>query len=173
MKWDDLFDERLRVVVTHPVLIAKIGPSAAILYSQLFYWHGKGANAEGWITKASQDLEWETGITVRNQRRLRGRLEELGLVEVSYHNSSHSYSYRLDLERLRILIGPSVATRLDATPTRMVAPPATQKVTGATRLVDGGDTIGRRNNIEYIDSREGGEGATPNSEEIDYDDLPY
>jgi hypothetical protein len=77
---------------------------AGIFTSQFFYWYGRGHNPEGWIYKTQEEIEQETGLTRRNQETARKRLRALGVLEETRMGAPSRLFYRLNLDRLFLLI---------------------------------------------------------------------
>jgi hypothetical protein len=55
---------------------------AAIFFTQLWYWSGKGIRKDGYIYKSKEAIERETGLTRRQQDRIRPLLERFGAISV-------------------------------------------------------------------------------------------
>lgn len=71
-----------RTIAYHPDLATSLGSiPAAVILGQLLYWHGKQADAGGWIVKTARDLEAETAVTERQQETVRALLISVGAVE--------------------------------------------------------------------------------------------
>jgi len=113
----------------HPRIVKKMDAPSALIISQLLYWTGKGRDGDGWTTKCSKELYQETGVTTRSQRRIRKRLGDAGLVEFVYHNSSHSFRYKINMDLLRLSLGANEGR-------------------GATTWVVPSDHLGSRNIID-------------------------
>jgi hypothetical protein len=106
-----------RVVAYHPSFAAIAGGvTAGLFLAQLFYWHDKGSDPDGWIYKTQAEWEEETGLSRWEQETARRRLRERGLVEEKLAGLPARLHYRLDVERLIALL----SARVERTP----APPA-------------------------------------------------
>ena len=105
------------VVAYHPSFAA-IGGSvnAGLFLAQLFYWHDRGSDPDGWIYKTQAEWEEETGLSRWEQETARRRLRERGLVEEKLAGLPARLHYRLDVERLIALLSARV--------TRTPSPPA-------------------------------------------------
>jgi hypothetical protein len=69
-----------RVVAYHPSFAAIAGGvTAGLFLAQLFYWHDKGSDPDGWIYKTQAEWEEETGLSRWEQETARRRLRERGL----------------------------------------------------------------------------------------------
>jgi hypothetical protein len=102
-----------RVVAYHPSFAA-IGGSvtAGLFLAQLFYWHDRGSDPDGWIYKTQAEWEEETGLSRWEQETARRRLRERGLVEEKLAGLPARLHYRLDVERLIELL----SARVERTP---------------------------------------------------------
>jgi hypothetical protein len=98
-----------RVVAYHPSFAA-IGGSinAGLFLAQLFYWHDRGSDPDGWIYKTQAEWEEETGLSRWEQETARRRLRERGLVEEKLAGLPARLHYRLDVERLIALLSARV-----------------------------------------------------------------
>jgi len=106
-----------RVVAYHPSFAAIAGGvTAGLFLAQLFYWHDRGSDPDGWIYKTQAEWEEETGLSRWEQETARRRLRERGLVEEKLAGLPARLHYRLDVERLIALLSARV--------TRTPAPPA-------------------------------------------------
>jgi hypothetical protein len=104
-------------VAYHPSFAA-IGGSvnAGLFLAQLFYWHDRGSDPDGWIYKTQAEWEEETGLSRWEQETARRRLRERGLVEEKLAGLPARLHYRLDVEQLIALLSARV--------TRTASPPA-------------------------------------------------
>jgi hypothetical protein len=73
---------------------------AAVILSQLLYWHGKQADPDGWIKKTASELEEETGVTERQQEVTRPALVESGLVEFQRRGIPAMPFYRVKHDKI-------------------------------------------------------------------------
>jgi hypothetical protein len=98
-----------RVVAYHPSFAAiGGGVTAGLLLAQLFYWHDRGSDPDGWIYKTQAEWEEETGLSRWEQETARRRLRERGLVEEKLAGLPARLYYRLDVERLIALLSARV-----------------------------------------------------------------
>lgn len=95
-----------RPVAFYPSLAKIIGLKEAILICQLAYWtpRAKNEKGEGWIYKSAQELENETGLTYKEQIRVRQSLIQKGLLEDTYDRSGHRLYFRIVPSALDVLI---------------------------------------------------------------------
>ena len=99
-----------RPVAYWPALARKVGGvKAAVMLSQLMYWHGDESvkkRAGNWILKSVSDLEKETGLTKLEQQTARDILSESGVIEAVLSGIPRIWHYRVNQDRLTdILIG--------------------------------------------------------------------
>jgi hypothetical protein len=98
-----------RVVAYHPSFAAIGGGVIAGLFlAQLFYWHDRGSDPDGWIYKTQAEWEEETGLSRWEQETARRRLQERGLLEEKLAGLPARLYYRLDVERLIVLLSAQV-----------------------------------------------------------------
>lgn len=70
------------IVVYHPTFATIAGGiKAGLFLAQLFYWHDRGRDPDGWIYKTQAEWEEETGLSRWEQQRVRRQLRERGLVQ--------------------------------------------------------------------------------------------
>ncbi|MGV7078458.1 DNA replication protein [Testudinibacter sp. P80/BLE/0925] len=72
------------------------GATAAILFSQLFYWSDKTDNPLG-VYKQLEELCDETGLTLEELRSARKKLVSLGVLNETYKRLEHRLYFKLDL----------------------------------------------------------------------------
>lgn len=90
-----------RTIAYHPDLALALGSvPAAVILSQLLYWHGKQADPDGWIRKTAAELEEETGVTERQQEVTRPAMVEAGLVEFQRRGVPAMPFYRVNHDRI-------------------------------------------------------------------------
>lgn len=100
-----LLNSNGNVIAYHPDL-ARVGGgiTSGILLSQLLYWTGKGADADGWIFKKQTDWTKETALSRAEQETARRRLRERGLLEEKLAGIPSVVHYRIDLDKLAELL---------------------------------------------------------------------
>lgn len=79
--------------------------NAVIVLCQLSYWHGRAADAEGWIYKNQAEFQAETGLSVREQETARRHLRERGILAEEKRGLPARNFYRIDLDQLDRLWG--------------------------------------------------------------------
>ncbi|RXJ10458.1 primosomal protein I [Lelliottia nimipressuralis] len=109
----------------------KSGPAAAVLLSQLVYWHNR-MDGE-WMYKTREDIKKETGLSRDEQETARKRLVALGVLQEDLRGVPATVHYKIDTERLEaLLLAP------DRAESQMGATPPTRR--RQSRQLDGGNT---------------------------------
>lgn len=80
------------------------GVSAAILFSQLFYWQDKATSNLG-VYKTRDELEDETGLSHNEQRTAAKKLCEKGILIVTEKRLEHKTFYKIDNETVNEILG--------------------------------------------------------------------
>lgn len=93
-----------RPVVFYPFLAKLIGIEEAIFLAQLIYWTPRSKSEHGWVFKSADDLETETGLTYRQQRRVRKQLSDRGLIQEDPKKDEHRLYFRIVPEAVDRLI---------------------------------------------------------------------
>lgn len=117
MRLSDLLSNPGRPVAYYPLLRRVAGSTnAALVASQLLYWHGKQRDKSGWIIKRgsldsddpdgklnplNQSIERETGLTYKEQKAARRALRARGLLKERQDRLRHLMYFKLDLEALK------------------------------------------------------------------------
>lgn len=89
-----------RPVVFYPSLARLVGIEEAIFIAQLVYWTPRSKSEAGWVYKSAEDLEHETSLTYRQQRRVREELCGRGLLQERYARDEHRLYLRVIPEAL-------------------------------------------------------------------------
>lgn len=113
-----------RAVAYHP-LIARIlgGATTGILFSQLFYWTGRGADPDGWVYKSRDEIFEETALTRWEQETARKHLKHLGVLEECYRDMPRRLYFRVNVDRaIELLQAHLDAERKARKPTRRGRP---------------------------------------------------
>lgn len=94
----------------------KSGPAAAVLLSQLVYWHNR-MDGE-WMYKTREDIKKETGLSRDEQETARKRLVALGVLQEDLRGVPATVHYKINTERLEaLLLSPDQAeSQMGATP---------------------------------------------------------
>lgn len=94
----------------------KAGPAAAVLLSQLVYWHNR-MDGE-WMYKTREDIKKETGLSRDEQETARKRLVALGVLQEELRGVPATVHFRINTEQLEaLLLAPGQAeSQLGATP---------------------------------------------------------
>jgi hypothetical protein len=86
-----------RPVAYYPALAAIAGGvCAGVFLAQLFYWHDKGADPDGWILRTHS--EWEAGLTRREQETAQRKLRERGMLKEKRAGMPARLHCRLDVD---------------------------------------------------------------------------
>ncbi|ECY3258987.1 hypothetical protein AU577_20515 [Salmonella enterica subsp. enterica serovar Alachua] len=80
----------------------KAGPVAAVFLSQMVYWHNRMDG--GWMYKTQADIATETALTRDEQETARKRLVALGVLEEARRGVPATMHYRINAERLEVLL---------------------------------------------------------------------
>jgi hypothetical protein len=75
-----------------------VGPT--LLLCQLLYQSQRVADADGWLTKTTKELEAETGLSRDQQQHARRRLRQRGFLHERHGGIPRRVFYRLDLEAI-------------------------------------------------------------------------
>lgn len=91
-----------RPVAFYPSIAKIFGIKESLIVCQLLYWTPKAdpSNGEGWIFKSSEEMEFETGLTYREQFRARRNLIDLGILEERHERLNHRLFFRVNLGAL-------------------------------------------------------------------------
>lgn len=89
-------------VVYYPSLSRLIGLKESIFLCHLIYWTPKARHekGEGWIYKSAEDFLEETGLSYKEQLRVRELLVDAGLIEEFYDRQEHVLYFRVKPETL-------------------------------------------------------------------------
>jgi len=94
-----------RPVAFHPIVARAVGSvKLGILWSQLYYWHDKGHDPDGWIYKTRKDIEEETALSRKEQETARRIARNLGLIEEKLAGNPARIYYKIDIERMAQLL---------------------------------------------------------------------
>ena len=96
------------------------GVTAGVFLSQLFYWHGKGRDPDGWIYKTQAAWEDETGLSRREQETARRNLRQRGIIEEKLAGIPATLHYRINVDRLAALLAERCQALPPAPPERCV-----------------------------------------------------
>jgi hypothetical protein len=84
--------------------VFKFGPAAGIYLRQLVFWTGKKSIDPDWIYKTEQEMEAETGLRRRSQRKARKVLGRCEVLQERYRGLPRKLWYRVDLVKLAELL---------------------------------------------------------------------
>ena len=83
------------------------GATSGLFLSQLWYWHDKTKNPEGWLFKTYEEWKEETCLSRSEIDRARKALKDLGILEEKKEGIPLRLFYRLDVDKLLLLIAES------------------------------------------------------------------
>ncbi len=118
MNWSELSELLQRPVAFHRIFAqVACGALPGLFLSQAFYWHGRGADPDGWFYKTQEEWEAETGMTRREQETARKILKDKGILEEKKQGIPCKLFYRINKEVLLGAIQTSMAenAKLDCT----------------------------------------------------------
>jgi hypothetical protein len=89
----------------YPSLAQLVGLKESIFLCQILYWSPRGRHekGEGWIYKSAEEMQIETGLSYKEQIRLRRALVKRGLLEEMHVRAEHRLYFRVSAERLDAL----------------------------------------------------------------------
>lgn len=89
-----------RPIAYHPI-IAKAFDSVklGIFWSQLYYWHDKGSDQDGWIYKTRTEIYDETGLSRKEQETARKLGLKLGIIEEKLSGRPATLHFKIDIDR--------------------------------------------------------------------------
>jgi hypothetical protein len=84
-------------VAYYPSLARVMGIKESIFLCQLIYWTPKGRHekGEGWIYKSVEEMDAETGLSYKEQIRVRKSLVDQGLIEEFYERNEHRLYFKV------------------------------------------------------------------------------
>ena len=97
MRMSDSLKIAGRPIAYYPKLAKPLGGvNAAILFGHFFYWDDKTENPMG-VYKTANEIEFETGLSVQEQRTARAKLRERGVLIETEKRVEHRIYYKLDM----------------------------------------------------------------------------
>lgn len=73
----------IKPIAVRPEWVEELGDiESVIFYQQILYWGDKGGRDDGYIYKTAKDIEYETTLTERQQRRVREKLKKMGYIDI-------------------------------------------------------------------------------------------
>ena len=101
-----IITELLKRPIAYNAIVAKAVGSVklGILWSQLYYWHDKTGNKEGWIYKTQKDIYEETGLSRKEQETARSIGRKLGMIEEKLAGQPATVHFRIDLLKTEKII---------------------------------------------------------------------
>lgn len=101
MRFADFLDGIGGYVAFHPRMTKFCGSTNAnVFLSNMFAWSGHGKDPDGWIYKSSEDIEFETGLSYKEQAAARRLLVSRGFIEEKHRRFEHRMYFRVDKDRI-------------------------------------------------------------------------
>lgn len=103
----------IRKLLNRPVAFHRVfaelsgGATSGLFLSQLWYWHDKTKDPEGWLFKTYEEWKEETCLSRSEIDRARKSLKDLGILEEKKEGIPLRLFYRLDVDALLSLIAES------------------------------------------------------------------
>lgn len=89
-----------RPMTYYPSLARIIGLKESIFLCQLIYWTPRTHGDEGWLYKSVEEMEEETGLSYKEQMRIRKSLIGKKLMEENYARDEHRLFFRISVEQI-------------------------------------------------------------------------
>jgi len=157
--------------------VRKFGPAAGIYLRQLVFWTGKRSIDPDWIYKTEEEMEAETGLRRRGQRKARKVLGSCGVLQERYRGLPRKLWYRVDLVKLaELLEEPGGAMNQwkrgrryskDPNSAKLIREPDAETLNQDYRQVDNRDLTRQVNNTDLTSEVDN----TDRASEIDNRDL--
>lgn len=100
-----------RVIAFHPILAEVFeGIPETIYFQQLYYWSNKGERKDGYIYKTKQEIQEETHLTIKQQDRIRNKLETQNFIKTKKIkvNGSPTIHYKINVENVQKAIDKAI-----------------------------------------------------------------
>lgn len=96
-----LLNELLKRPIAYQPIVAKAFDSVklGILWSQLFYWHDKCKDPDGWIYKTRIDIYDETGLSRKEQETARDLGKKLEILEEKIAGYPKKTHFKINIEK--------------------------------------------------------------------------
>lgn len=110
---DNILSEFLKRPIAYQPILAKAFGSVklGIFWSQLYYWHDKGSDPEGWIYKTSAQMADETGLSRKEQETARKLGMSLGIIEEKLAGQPATIHYRIDIDAAMAVLENYIASQ--------------------------------------------------------------
>ena len=96
MKATEAIEELGRPVSYYPKFAKIFGMPESVFIFQMIYWKGKEKSKDGWIYKTREEIEEETGLTYKQQIRVRKTLLKSSILEERYSRSEHRMYFKIN-----------------------------------------------------------------------------
>lgn len=100
MKLSDFILNIGQPVPYYPALAKIFGVKAAVFLCRFAWWHGRQADAEGWIFKTQDEITDETGMSQKEQETARKILKASAVIEERIDRLNHRQFYRVNFDAL-------------------------------------------------------------------------
>lgn len=86
----------------YPSIAAIVGLKESIFLCQLIYWtpRGRSERGDGWIYKSVEEMALETGLSYKEQSRVRLGLVSAGFIQEQYERTEHRLYFRVAAEKM-------------------------------------------------------------------------
>jgi len=98
MKITEAIKEVGRPVQFYPSLARVFGLEESVFIGQMLYWKGKEGNPEKGIKKSASEIESETSLSYRQQKRIKPKLKNIGVISYEYDRKNHDTYYIINEE---------------------------------------------------------------------------
>ena len=87
-------------ILFQPGLVPVFGLNAAIMLSQLLYWHGKGKRTDGWFYKTYEEMKEEVQLTRTQQESAIKSLKRYGVISVRRKGIPAKRHFKVHMRKL-------------------------------------------------------------------------
>ena len=158
------------VIAYRSGLAPVFGVNAALLLSQLLYWHGKGSRNDGWFYKTQLEMQDETGLTRTQQENAIKRLKKHGVISTARKGIPAKRHYRVHMRKLRTCLRDFY--KLDTRKKKNHKPRKKRTITENTAQITQEITALQRNNRVSFSETDVLKGV-PSDGYINLDDIPF
>lgn len=100
-----------RPMTYYPSIAKWLGLKETIFLCQLIYWTPKAHSGDGWIYKKVEEMQAETGLTYKEQIRLRESLVTQGLLEQRYSREEHVLHFKVNYTKFNSVAAQHMTKR--------------------------------------------------------------
>lgn len=139
-KWGDspIFED-LKVIAYKPELARYLGSiEASVFYQQLNHWQKYAKQLDGYFYKSAVEMEQETFITEKQQRRCREQLRQLGWIDTKKKmaNGHPTYHYKVLVRTIGIVIPTGEMPDGTSQKASSITKNTTQEITYTSEMVE-------------------------------------